>query len=268
MALITLIPFFCWQFWYNFLRTGIFYKSPVQTSYGANNSLDGNLFVGITGLLFSPGKGLFIYAPLLILSVILYKQFYDHWKKESFYVLIIFILWLLLHSKLRSWYGAWGWGPRHFITILPILFLPFAVNITYVQKNIKLKFFAVILGLYGFLLSLSSIISNWHFRMAYASQNSLLGDDLFVWSLGQNQSVDMLKAAFNNILRLFIRQPPDIVQGASEINNYASNTLNIWLNTFWFSGMPWYIVFFFVIFFLFLIYWSARNILSSNTEVV
>lgn len=268
LALITLIPFFLWQSWYNYLRTGIFYKSPVQTSvYAANNSLDGNLFVGISGLLFSPGKSLFIYAPLLILSVILYKKFYHQWKKEALYVLILSILWLLLHSKLKSWYGAWGWGPRHLITILPVLFFPFATNITYVWGNVKLRFLAIILGLYGFLLSLSSIISNWHFRIAYAFQNKLLGDDLFVWSLWQNQSIDMLKAAFSNILRLFIRQPPDIVKGASNINNYTSNTLNIWLNTFWFLGMPWYVVFFFATSFLLLIYWSAKNILSSDTEV-
>ena len=160
-----------------------------------------------------------------------------------------------------------GWGPRHFITILPILFLPFATNLPYVRENIKLRFLAIILGLYGFLLSLSSIISNWHFRMAYAFQNNPLGDDLFVWSLWQNQSMDMLKAAFGNISRLFIRQPPDIVQGASNINNHTSNTINIWLNTFLFAGIPWYVLFFLSTPFFFLIYWSARNILSSDTEV-
>ena len=50
IAGITLVPFVIWQFWYNFLRTGIAYKSPVQTSvYAVNNALDGNMIIGLFG---------------------------------------------------------------------------------------------------------------------------------------------------------------------------------------------------------------------------
>ena len=51
LAGLTLLPFIAWQCWYNYLRTGIFYKSPVQTAvYAENNGLDGNIFVGIAGI--------------------------------------------------------------------------------------------------------------------------------------------------------------------------------------------------------------------------
>lgn len=79
--IFTLIPFITWQFWYNNLRTLIFYKLPVQTSACAeNNGLYGNIFVGIQGLLLSPGKSLLIYAPLLIL----YKNFIKSIKKKQY----------------------------------------------------------------------------------------------------------------------------------------------------------------------------------------
>ncbi len=115
LGLITFLPFVLWQCWYNHLRTGIFYKSPVQTAiYAQNNALDGNLFVGITGLIISPGKSLFIYAPLCILSIFLFKKFYREHQKEAIYVAALTVLWFLLHARLRSWYGAWGWGPTSF----------------------------------------------------------------------------------------------------------------------------------------------------------
>lgn len=263
----TLLPFCLWQAWYNSLRTGIFYRSPVQTpQYVNNNGLDGNLFVGLTGLFISPGKSLFIYAPLLILSIILFRKFYKEYRKEAIYILVLTTLWLLLHAKLRSWYGAWGWGPRHFITILPILFLPFAVNLEYVQQKLALKISTVVLASFGFILSLSSIISNWHFRMAYAREQNLLSDQLFVWSFWNSQSLDMIKAAVGNLVRIFTHAPMiTIATEYSELNEYASSTINVWYNSFIYSGIPWYFVVLLVIPLLLLMYWSLRNILNFQS---
>lgn len=262
----TLIPFIAWQFWYNNLRTGIFYKSPVQTPvYAENNGLDGNIFLGIQGLLLSPGKSIFIYAPLLILSIFLYKKFYQKYQKEAIYVAAISILWLLLHAKLKSWYGAWGWGPRHFVTILPLMFLPLAVNIEYVLNKTILKITAIVLASFGFLLALSSIISNWQFRMEYAKQRGLMGDEVFVWSLGNSQPIDMLKGAFGNVIRLITHAPAIVIKDSySPANEYASSTINVWYNSFIYAGMPWYIVAILVFPLLILIYLSIQNIFTDE----
>src|ERR1035441_4079886 len=56
-----LVPFALWQVYYNRLRTGHWLMSPVMSDqYAAVNSLTGNLAVGISGLLFSPGKSIFV----------------------------------------------------------------------------------------------------------------------------------------------------------------------------------------------------------------
>jgi hypothetical protein len=266
LATLTLVPFFLWQSWYNYLRTGIFYKSAVQTSiYAENNALDGNIFVGITGFLLSPGKSIFIYAPLLILSVLLFRKFYREHRKEAIYIAALTILWFFLHARLRSWYGAWGWGPRHFITILPILFLPFAVNLEYILKKTTLKIFAIILASFGFLLALSSIISNWHFRIMYAQERGLFEDKVFIWSFWNSQPVDMLKGAFDNIMRLLTRAPIITIRDTySEANEYASSTINVWANSFMYAGVPWYAAVLFMTPLLILMYLSMRNILHCN----
>ncbi len=265
LALLTLVPFIIWQLWYNYLRTGLFYKSPVQTAiYAENNALDGNIFVGITGLLLSPGKSLFVYAPLLILSVFLFRKFYREYPKEAIYVAALTVLWFLLHSRLRSWYGAWGWGPRHFITILPMMFLPFAVYLSYILKKTALKRIAIFLGSFGFILGLCSIISNWHFRMMYAEQRGLLIKDRFVWSLWNNQFVDMLESGLGNIVRTITHEPIITIKNYSEANEYASSTINVWANSFIHAGIPWYIAVFLVTPLLVLMYLSLRNILRNQ----
>lgn len=268
LGLVTFIPFILWQCWYNYLRTGIFYKSPVQTAvYASNNALDGNIFVGIAGLLFSPGKSIFVYAPLLILSILLFKKFYREHQKEAIYIAALTVLWFLLHARLRSWYGAWGWGPRHFISILPILFLPFAVNLEYLLQKKILKISTIFLGSFGFLLSLSSIISNWHFRIEYAKQRGMLGDNVFIWGFWDSQSLDMLKGAFGNIARIITHAPIiTITDSYSEANEYASSTINIWLNSFIYAGVPWYAALILLIPLLILMYSSTQKIFSSPAK--
>ncbi len=271
LAIVTLIPFFVWQSWYNYLRTGIFYKSPVQTAvYAESNALNGNIFIGITGLIFSPGKSIFIYAPLLILSVILFRKFYKEHKKEAIYIAAITILWLLLHAKLRNWYGAAGWGPRHLITIVPIAFLPFAVNLEFIWQKTALKITTILLASFGFILALSSIISNWHFRMMYALQRGIATLDVnnnFIWNFWQSQPIDMLTGAYGNIVRIFTHAPIITIKNTySEANEYASSTINIWSNSFLHAGVPWYLVLVLVSPLLILMYVSARNILRYQVN--
>jgi len=263
VTLLTLFPFGLWQAWYNFLRTGIFYKSPVQLCCPENNALDGNLFVGIGGLLLSPGKSLLIYAPLIILSFVLFKKFFREYQKEAIYVSVLFILWLLLHAKLRSWYGAAGFGPRHFITIVPILFLPISVNLDYILKKTTLKIVTILLSGFGLILSIASIITGWHFRTVYAESQGRVDDDIFIWGVWNSQPIDLVKGAWENIIRIINHMPIiKFPSGASETYYYTNSTVNIWPNALIHAGIPLYIVFFLVIFLLLSILLSVWNILK------
>ncbi|MBD2777350.1 hypothetical protein [Iningainema tapete] len=261
IATLTLIPFIIWQFWYNQIRTGVFYLSPVQTpQYVINNGLDGNLLVGVLGYLLSPGKSIFVYAPLLLLSLILFHRFYKSYRYEAIYILSIFILWLLLHGKMRSWYGAWGWGPRYFIIILPILFIPFASHIDLIIKKVFFRLIAIVLGTFGFALAISSMMSNWLVRIDYAIQNKTFDDREFVWGFWNSQSVDMLRAGLENLMRIITNSPvPEKAKIYPGQIEYVSNTINIWLN---YNGtkLPLIIRALPLIFLCFLMYIALRNI--------
>ncbi|MBD1903176.1 glycosyltransferase family 39 protein [Trichocoleus sp. DQ-A3] len=266
-ALLIIFPFLVWQSWYNHLRTGFFYLSPVQTDakYLGNNALDGNIFIGLTGLLLSPGKSIFIYAPLLILSVVLFRKFFKEHKKEALYILVLTIAWFLLHARLRSWYGGGGWGPRYLVTILPILFLPFATNLEYVLQRTSLKLSAIFLAGFGFILSFSSILSHWYWRLEFARKDEVA----YVWKFSNSQSLDMLKSAARNLLNSFkiATHSPGIQNQNlwylnSGIEAYGSHTVNLWPNSLVFIGVPWYLVATSVAFLLLMMYLSIWNIFN------
>ena len=238
LAAIVLTPFVCWQLYYNHLRTGDAFLSPVQTpAYAVNNALDGNLLVGLAGLLFSPGKSIFVYCPIALLSVAVIRHFWRGQKPEAAFVCTVVVPWLLLHALLRSWYGAWGWGPRHFVTIAPALVLPF-LALRPGLRPLLTRYCAAPLLTFGFVLNAASIVGSWHYRLLVASHESRIADSQIVWSLTQNQAADALSAALQNLQRTFVRGSYEIVPGPSAIAAEASNTINIWLFTAHRLGVP------------------------------
>ena len=238
-AVIALAPFAAWQLYYNRLRTGNPFVSPVQTQqYAANNALDGGLGTGLTGLLFSPGKSLFVYAPLLLLSVAMFTKFWRKHRPAAAFILVVGVAWLLLHAKLRSWYGAWGWGPRHFVTVLPVLAIPALVFAPTAWRSRWGRVAIVTTAAAGFVLASASLVGNCHYRMELRYLAGTLGDDLFVWSISRSQPIDMVIGAVNNGGVVIGTGEPASVPLASDLNNYASKRINMWWYTLPRAGVP------------------------------
>lgn len=233
----VLAPFVVWQTYYNHLRTGDWLLSPVQTAqYAANNGLTGDLAVGLTGLLFSPGKSIFVYFPLALLSVVCFRRFIARYPAEAAFVAVLSGLWLLLHAKLASWFGAWGWGPRHFITIAPVLALPACADWEWMTESRWRRSLLVCALGWGTMLSVSSLIGNWHFRMGLAAAQGR--DQAMIWSLSRGQALDMIAGAASNLRNTVLHLPGPAVPGYSPVDRYASNSINVWINTAAYEGIP------------------------------
>jgi 4-amino-4-deoxy-L-arabinose transferase-like glycosyltransferase len=237
LAATVLIPFAVWQGYYNHLRTGHWLISPVQSDqYASTNGLTGNLAVGAFGLLFSPGKSIFVYVPLAVLSVVCFRRFFEEYRCEAIFSALLSALWLAVHGKLATnWYGSWGWGPRHFITIAPVLVLPACVCWEWMGENLARRVLLSCALAWGAILSVSSIIGNWHLRMQLASIQGRY--DAMTWSPSGGQAMDMIRGALSNIRNIVLRLPVPMVPGYSPINCYASNTINIWINAAAYAGV-------------------------------
>ena len=111
------IPFLLMYFLYNFLRFG----SIVEAGYG--HGFTTPLWVGIVGHLFTPGKSIFLYNPILIIAVIGFYDFIKARPHEALLVGFMFLGHLILYSKWDCWMGGMCWGSRFLLVTFPYLIL-------------------------------------------------------------------------------------------------------------------------------------------------
>ena len=113
-----------------------YHGSPVSTGFAAGTldpsrlwGVGSNLFQtplleGLAGVLVSPGRGLFVYSPILLLSVVGVLML----RSEPRQVLLKYLGWaalmnVLLAAKWGIWWGGGSYGPRLLADIAPILSL-------------------------------------------------------------------------------------------------------------------------------------------------
>lgn len=90
--------------------------------------------------LFSYRKGLFIYTPLILISII----FIFLYIKKSFFSATFFILFFLILNYILSSWSSWFYGGsyslRAFMEFYPLLIIPLATGINEIRKTHKLIF--------------------------------------------------------------------------------------------------------------------------------
>jgi hypothetical protein len=113
------------------LLTGFFnamrYGSPFVTGY-ENEGFTTPLYVGLYGLLFSPGKGIIYFAPPVILLplalVYIWRSGKPHLRAEVLWLVGQTALVFGFHALWSSWEGNVAWGPRFLIPFVPLMLWP------------------------------------------------------------------------------------------------------------------------------------------------
>ena len=105
--------------YFNFVRYGSF----GETGY-SQELLFQAPWIGSFGLLFSPGRGLFIYAPVMLLLFFGLRPARRRLSSSYFWLIVVLCLFYwLFYGSWFAWGGTWGWGPRFLLPILPLLML-------------------------------------------------------------------------------------------------------------------------------------------------
>ncbi|MFH0876157.1 MAG: glycosyltransferase family 39 protein [archaeon] len=148
------------------------FGGPFSTAYGtrmAHYAID-DLAYGVYGtaiptseslwgLSFSPEKGLFIYVPVSILSLLgfalVLKNRSHKYFIEMFIVALIVSGFFLYNASLGHWRANCGFGPRYLIVIMPFLMLPmifalekikFRVAVLFAGLSVFINFLPVLYG--------------------------------------------------------------------------------------------------------------------------
>lgn len=115
-------------FWYNLT---FFNNLTGRYAVGLTSSA-GHLFTALAGLCCAPSRGMFIYSPFLLFSIVgIVKCFLDRSCRGNllyagFLAVIVLNLLLLAMSSPASnanWWGGWSYGPRQCTEIIPFLIL-------------------------------------------------------------------------------------------------------------------------------------------------
>jgi hypothetical protein len=104
---------------YNYVRFG----NPLTTGYRADEDFSNNILLGAYGLLFSPGKGLFVYAPFLAAVPYGLWRFWREQRRGLFFVGALFMFHVLVFSAWYYWWGGTDWAARFLVPALPYLVL-------------------------------------------------------------------------------------------------------------------------------------------------
>ena len=111
------------------------------------------LWLGLSGLLVAPSRGLFVYSPALLLAGrgawVLMRRRDERWGAARVMLLAWLagaVVTLLFYARWHEWRGGWCYGPRLLCETMPVLCLLFAVAYAGLQHRWQQR---VAMGLVG-----------------------------------------------------------------------------------------------------------------------
>lgn len=160
------IPFF-------FFNVSLYHT--LLPGYYLPNRIGGSsrFFEALVGNLISPARGLFVFSPVLLLSLwgIVVKIRRRQFEKLDFTLLGIIILHWIVISSHPNWWGGWSIGPRYFSEMTPYFIyflLPVLATIPGLKgfkKVCMVSFLCILMFLSGFIHYKSSRhVAVWHWN--------------------------------------------------------------------------------------------------------
>src|SRR5262249_42526827 len=85
------------------------------------NGFETPLLVGLAGFLLSPGKSIFVHAPLAVVAVATVPRLARLDRGLAFLAFAMPVSYLLLYARYTQWEGGYCVGPRYLLPTLPFL---------------------------------------------------------------------------------------------------------------------------------------------------
>lgn len=184
------LPGLTLMLWYNYVRFGdaFFTRSYSNGPAGRDGAIGfiSPWSTGLFGIFLSPGKSIFLYCPLLILALFLWKKLWGKHQSSTLFVAFAGSAVILAHAKFYTWSGDWAWAARYAVPVTPLLLAPLALwNLGDRSKRVWIFGAAA----FGFGVNLLGIVfnPNIYMRMIFrmlapifsGSNPTYLRDDIF-----------------------------------------------------------------------------------------
>jgi hypothetical protein len=158
------------------------FGSPLLGGYATDNwTSHPPLWLGLTGLLAAPSRGLLVYSPALILlpvGLLILGKRRNGLEKGSRDLLLGWTaaaaVTVLFFARWHDWYGGWCYGPRFLCETMPICCLLFALGYGALrvswQRGLALVLVAVSVGIHFVGVTGHAAIADWYVRHSAPDQ--------------------------------------------------------------------------------------------------
>lgn len=168
---LGIFPFLIMYFWFESLRSGTsFTNATYLTSYAkatVSRLPIPILIDGLFGQLFSPGRSIFLYSPLLLIILFFWRKIPSSIKPELFTFLAFTLIYILFfaaqyatgrpdQSIAELWHGESSWGPRYLTPLIPFGMLIVGSIFIALSKREKLFIFLP-LAIFGFYVEILGV---------------------------------------------------------------------------------------------------------------
>jgi hypothetical protein len=185
--------------WYNYARFGSVFESGyplgMATGLGGHKMFESSLLPTLAAMLFSPGKSIFLYNPVLLLLPFCCCGFYRKHKAVTAAISCAVIANFILYGSYTAWAGDYAWSIRYQAAILPFLVLPlsemFNKSFTNPAKTVIISIIALSCAIQA-----ASVVYNFNLEFVQNPNHHLIPDD-YVWDWHQSH----LRKRFENIIR-------------------------------------------------------------------
>ena len=231
---------------YNYLRFG----GPLETGY---EKISGRFLLGFFGILFSPGKSLFLFNPLTLFGCLACMLFLREQRKTALLFGWLIVSHLVLFSFWHSWQGGMSWGPRLMLVVLPYLILPIGFLLREHKQAVKIPvLLALVVGILIQLPSITVNVARYYYEMS--RDFGSLGHDQILFSpqysqlLGQSKQVAVVFENLDDELQMAqmvsLAKKGERFLGADVSvvleNGLAVNAPNFWWYYMYLFGYPFY----------------------------
>ncbi len=112
---------YLWRNNYLFGSSFNFGYPPAAEGGKALNTFNTPFFTGIFGYLFSPGKSIFIFAPVILLAIFGWRRLWRKNRGLATVALITPVIYILFFATYTQWEGGYCYGPRYLLTAMTLL---------------------------------------------------------------------------------------------------------------------------------------------------
>jgi hypothetical protein len=185
--------------WYNYIRFGSIFESGYRlcsaTALGGHNLFESSPLPTLAAMLFSPGKSIFLYNPVLLLLPVCVYGFYRRHKVVALAAFAAIIGSFVFHSFHTTWAGDYAWSIRYEVPVLSFLILPLVVLFNRPLRALA-RTVVISVIVVSIVIQLASVVYNFNLEFVQNPNHHLIPGD-YVWDWSQSH----LRKRFENIVK-------------------------------------------------------------------